>query len=331
MARHVCPNCGATVSGNEQFCPTCGTFLEYEDEGPGEEEYETFELGAGPPPSPRDPVICPSCGADNAPTNRHCEECGARLSQGPLPAAPRPAVQATAGVRAVIAIGGLLLGVIIIALLFQLFGGDDEESPQATAAPGDTTSTTLQIAEPAVLDPLDVQCSSEGVGEFVCQNLTSGSDALYQVNWEELEANGETLTITIRFRSAVAISRIDWTNITNDDTRFQRNYKARALTISSDDSLSDTQIDLQNIPGAQQVDFASLNTHQVTIQVNSAWPAQLIDEQVFSEMAIQEIEVIGRPAEGGATTPTTEGADTTTTTPQDTTTTAPEETTTTGG
>lgn len=328
MARHVCPNCGATVSGNEQFCPTCGTYLQYEDETPAEEEYETFELGATPPPPAREPVICPSCGADNAPTNRHCEECGARLSQGPLPAAPRPAVQATAGVRAVIAIGGLLLGVIVIALLFQLFTGEDEPT-DTTVSAADTTSTTLQVAEPAVLDPLDVQCSAEGVGEFVCQNLISGSDALYQVNWEELEANGETLTITIRFRSAVAISRIDWTNITNDDTRFQRNYKARALTISSDDSLSDTQIDLQNIPGTQQVDFASLNTHQVTIEVQSAWPAQLIDGQVFSELAIQGIEVIGRPAEGGGTTPTT--GDGTTPTTDGTTTTAPQETTTTAG
>lgn len=322
MARHVCPNCGATVTGNEQFCPTCGTYLDHEHEITPEEDYERFELGAGPPPAAREPVICPSCGAENAPSNRHCEECGARLSQGPLPAAPRPAVQATAGVRAVIAIGGLLLGVIIIALLFQLFGGD-EEGPEAPAATGETTSTTLQVDEPDILDPLDVQCSHEGVGEFVCQNLISGSEALYQVNWEEMEANGETLTITIRFRSAVAISRIDWTNITNDETRFQRNYKARALTISSDDSLSDTQIDLQNIPGTQRVDFASLNTHQVTIEVQSAWPAQLIDGQVFSELAIEEIEVIGRPAEGAGPT--------TTTVPGGATTTAPEETTTTTG
>lgn len=323
MARHVCPHCGATVTGNEQFCPTCGTFLEYEEDVPVEDDYETFNLGAGPPPP--SPIICPSCGAENAPGNRHCEECGARLSQGPLPAAPRPAVQATAGVRAVIAIGGLLLGVIIIALLFQVFGGDGE-SPATTPVAGDTTTTTLQVTEPEVLDPLDVTCSQDGVGEFVCQNLTAGSESLYQVNWEQIETEGDSLTITIRFRSAVAISRIDWTNITNDDTRFQRNYKARALTISSDDSLSDTQIDLQNIPGTQQVDFASLNTHQVTIQVNSAWPAQLIDGQVFSEMAIDEIEVIGRPAaNAGATTTTVPDGETTDTTePEETTTTAGE-------
>lgn len=331
MARHVCPNCGATVNSSEQFCPTCGDFLGYEDEPHHEEDYERFELGETPPPHVREPVVCPSCGAENAPGNRHCEECGARLSQGPLPAAPRPAVQATAGVRAVIAIGGLLLGVIIIALLFQLFSGGEEPTETSVAA-GESTSTTRQVEEPDVLDPLDVNCSVEGLGSFVCTNLTSGSDALYQVNWDELEASGETLTITIQFRTAVAISHILWSNITNDDTRFQRNYRARALTISSDDSLSDTQVDLQNIPGAQTIDFASLNTNQVTITVNSAWPAQLIDGQVFTELAIDEIQVVGRPATTGpspTTTPddTTAPDDTTDTTSADTTTTP----TTTGG
>lgn len=319
MARHVCPECGATVSGEEQFCPTCGVFLGYDEEIHDHDDYEQFDLGSAPPPPPsgrgRAGPVCPSCGAENAPGNRHCEECGARLSQGPLPAAPRPAVQATAGVRAVVAIGGLLLGIILIALLFQLFSGD-EEPTATTASPTDSSTSTVAPVEPEVLDPLDVQCSVEGLGSFVCANLISDSDALYQVNWEELEASGETLTITIRFRTAVAISRIDWRNISNDDVRFQRNYRARALTISSDDSLADVQIDLQNIPGTQTIDFSSLNTNQVTITVNSAWPAQLIDGNVFSELAIDEIQVIGRPA--AVTSPTTTPGTTPDTTPDTT-------------
>lgn len=319
MARHVCPECGATVTGEEQFCPTCGVFLGYDEESHDHDGFEEFELGTVPPPPPSarpaNP-ICPSCGAENAPGNRHCEECGARISQGPLPAAPRPAVQATAGVRAVIAIGGLLLAIIIIALLFQLFSGDGEPA-DTTVAASDSSTTTVPTVEPAVLDPLDVQCSVDGLGAFVCANLISDSDALYQVNWEDIEASGETLTITIRFRTAVAISRIDWRNISNDDTRFQRNYRARALTISSDDSLADVQIDLPNVPGTQTIDFSSLNTNQVTITVNSAWPAQLIDGNVFSELAIDEIQVIGRPADGTAPTTATTTPGTTDTTEGD--------------
>ena len=313
MARHVCHECGATVNGDEQFCPTCGTFLGYQDEPEADVDYEYFELGETPPPSespsPRRPaqVVCPSCGFENVATNRHCEECGARLSQGPLPAAPRPAVQATAGVRAVIAIGGLLLGVILIALLFQVFGGDD---PSTTTVPvAESTSTTGVPVEVGILEPLDVTCSVEGIGSFVCENLISGSEALYQINWPDHVDSGETLTITIRFRTAVAITRIDWRNITNDDTRFRRNYRARALTISADDSFSDVQADLQNLPGVQEIEFASTNTNQVTMTVDSAWNAEIVEDNVFTELAIDEIQVIGRPA-----TPTTgTGAPSTTT------------------
>lgn len=321
MARHVCPECGATVTGGEQFCPTCGTFLGYPDEPEHghDNDYEHFELGAGPPPEPaRRPsttLICPSCGTENAPTNRHCEECGARLSQGPLPTAPRPAVQATAGVRAVVAIGGLLLGVIVIALLFQIFGGDDPATTTTLSA--ESTSTTVAPVEVTVLEPLDVTCSVEGLGSFTCSNLISGTDALYQINWVEHEATGEPLTITIRFPIAVAIARIDWHNISNDETRFRRNFRARALTISADDSFSDVQRDLQNLPGVQEIEFASRNTNQVTIDITSAWNAEVMDEQVFTEIAIDEIQVLGRPATTGGTdvtTPTTVPGDTTPTT-----------------
>lgn len=301
MARHVCPECGATVTGEDQFCPTCGVFLGY-DEYSYDDEYEEFDLSETPPPgrSRPDEAVCPSCGALNLASNRHCEECGARLSQGPLPAAPRPAVQATAGVRAVIAIGGLLLGVIVIALLFQLFSGG--APAETTVAAADTTTTTVEIREPELLSPLDVQCSADGLGSFVCNNLIAGPDSLYQVNWNELDASGETLTITIRFRTPVTVSSIDWRNISNDDTRFRRNFRARSLSISADDALVDVPRELQNIPGTQSIPFSSLNTTQVQIRVESVWPAELVDGQIFTELAIDEIQVYGRPVTTATTT-----------------------------
>lgn len=315
MARHVCPECGATVTGDEQFCPTCGTFLGYEEEH-NHEDYEQFELGAAPPPSAdpgptrRNSMTCPSCGTENAPGNRHCEECGARLAQGPLPTAPRPAVQATAGVRAVIAIGGLLLGVIIIALLVQVFGGESGSDTTIPSAESSVPSTAAPV-EPAKIDPLDVECSVEGVGSFVCNNLITGTDGLYQINWPDLEAEGGTLTITVRFRTATAISQILWKNITDDEVRFQRNYRVRSLTISADDSLVAIPAELQNVPGVQRIDFTSLNTNQVTFEIDSVWDAELIDGNVFTELAIDEIEIVGRPPTDVTPTETTSTTDTT--------------------
>lgn len=322
MARHVCPECGATVTGDEQFCPTCGTFLGSE-EGAGQgEDFEEFELGSAPPPARATGVVtCPSCGASNHPGNRHCEECGARLSQSPLPAAPRPAVQATAGVRAVVAIASLLLGVILIALLFRIFGGDDPSTATTAVTAESSSTTTLVTEEPDILDPLSVDCSVEGLGSFVCNNLISGQDTLYQVVWPEVEESGEELTITLRFRTAVAISRIDWRNITGDETRFRRNYRARSLSITADDVNSAVQFELQNLPGVQELTFTSLQTNQVTITVESVWQPDLVEGEVFTELAIDEIQVIGRPATGGATSPSTSvPGDTTDTTTTDTTT-----------
>ena len=91
--------------------------------------------------SDRGGVSCPSCGASNPPSNRHCQECGARLRQGPLPTAPRPAVQATAGVRAALAISALLFAVVVVAILFNVFSGDDTPSSTTLTASSSTSPT----------------------------------------------------------------------------------------------------------------------------------------------------------------------------------------------
>ena len=131
LARHVCDNCGSVVGEDQQFCPECGAWIDPTEPGIDEEngDFEEFSLSGEPPVDepqaparfPRSEVQCPSCGSPNPTTNRHCEECGARLSQGPLPVAPRPSVQATAGVRAVLAIAGLLTVVVIIAPCYRIY------------------------------------------------------------------------------------------------------------------------------------------------------------------------------------------------------------------
>ena len=64
--------------------------------------FEPFELDEKPPEGAPEPaaetpaplvddapmVACPSCGTANPAHNRHCESCGARIAQGPLPVAP---------------------------------------------------------------------------------------------------------------------------------------------------------------------------------------------------------------------------------------------------
>lgn len=349
MASQTCDHCGAIVAGDEQFCPSCGSFMDpmsapqprprstrssdkvisISSDGSttsSDSGYEEFSLDEPPnrearaetPPPGRarnsngngTPVECPSCGAVNPGNNRHCQECGARLKQGPLPTAPRPAVQATAGVRAALAISGLLLGVILIALFFNIFTGED---PEVVDSSSTTPSTAAPPLEPAPIDVLDETCTPDGIGSLICANLTSGTADEYQVSWIENQETG--IEIRFTFLEPMAITAIHWTNI-EDATRFQQNYRASTITVESDDSVAGpTTISLQDVQGTQVAQYSALQTTALTIRVIDAYQAQVVGDNVFDEMAITEIEIWGRPVitPTGTTSPTDTGSTTTTT------------------
>lgn len=319
MARHVCTNCGATVV-DEEFCPTCGSWIDPLTTGRvrDDEEFEEFDLEDRPPgPSGRsgDPLICPSCGATNPPGNRHCEECGARLRQGPLPAAPRPAVQTTAGVRAVIALSGLLGVVVLGALLINLFSDDGTTTTTLDGGATSTTTTTGGVVEPAPVSIIDATCDPPGLGgSFGCSNVIDGeTDSEFQINWVELPANEQQVTIHLVLSQPMVVTRIFWTNIVDED-RFRLNYRAKGLRVEAEGNPIPVSIELQNEPGQQEFAFAAVRTTTVTITVLSHYEAEVVgDATPFEDLAVAEIVVIGFPAlDTNGTTPTTI-SDTTTT------------------
>ncbi len=326
MVSQTCDQCGATVASDEQFCPNCGAFidpLKPHSHPPlpappsgnvisvsSDGNYEEFSLESTPPEVEQatgrparnaKTTTCPSCGAVNPASNRHCQECGARLDQAPLPTAPRPAVQATAGVRAALAISGLLFLVILVALFFNIFNGDGTAGETTLA---ETTTTAPVVIEPSEIEIIDQTCTPEGIGSLTCSNLTSSTDAEYQINWEELSQAEGDVTIRLTFRQPMVVTRIDWQNI-EDPTRFRQNYKARGLVIDADGSISEVTHELDNTPGLQTVTYATLDANWIEITIQSAWPAELVDDNIWQEIAINEITVWGRPA--NATTPTTSG------------------------
>jgi hypothetical protein len=280
--------------------------------------FEEFDLSE-PPQSPA-PIAsersrprqgnttqCPSCGAINPSNNRHCEECGARLSQAPLPTAPRPAVQTTAGVRAALAISGLLFAVVIIALLFNVFTGDG--GPTTTTTSAESTSTSPTIEENGPLAVIDTTCSVEPVGSFSCANLTSGSDAQYQANWEDLP-DGEKIVIRLTFGQPMVVQQIQWKGVT-DPVKFAQNYRPRGLVLTSSDAISDISFELSDDPGLQTIPFAAIGANWIEIEIQSAYFAELTEGNVFKEIAIDEITAIGRPQAQSTTSSST----TSTTTP----------------
>ena len=303
MARHICDNCGSAVGDDHQFCPECGSWIDPTDPGVDEQaegDFEEFSLtdepAAGPIQNqpvrfPRSEIQCPSCGSPNPANNRHCEECGARLSQGPLPVAPRPAVQATAGVRAAMAIAGLLAIVVIGALVFNIFS-DDETTPTTLA--DDTTvapSTTLPTPEP--LSILTETCSISGLASLGCDNLTDDDGGEYQFNWDTRE-EGTDVVIELILAERSVITGVVWTNLAEDDDGLRQNYRAQSISING--GAADVLFELQDQGGAQALQFASMGTLAVTITVNQAYLPVPVGDRVFSELAIQQIELIGYPA-----------------------------------
>jgi hypothetical protein len=311
----TCHQCGASVAADEQFCPNCGAFID--PMGPGgaqrgdnvisvtsDGNYEEFSLSEPPSeggarphrPAPGSNRVtsCPSCGAQNPPNNRHCQECGARLSQAPLPTAPRPAVQATAGVRAALAISALLFGVIVVALLFNVFNGGTASSTTLTAD-GTTTTPTVATLEP--IEILSADCSIEGIGSFVCDNVFTGTGAEYQLLWEGLSED-ETVTIRLTFRTPMVVQQVNWKNLEDQD-RFRQNYRARGIVVSAQNDLAPLPIQLEDLPGEQSFNYAAVNTNWIEFEVVSAFGAEVVSGNVFRELAIDEITVIGRPATSG--------------------------------
>lgn len=313
MAQHVCDNCGSVVGDDHQFCPDCGSWIDPTDTGVAERSddgFEEFSLAGEPPaasqsqPSqpvrfPRSEIQCPSCGSPNPANNRHCEECGARIAQGPLPVAPRPAVQATAGVRAAMAIAGLLGAVVIIALLFNLFGGDDGEVPVAAEGTTTTTPTTLPTAGP--LSILAEDCSISGLASLGCENLTDDGDGEYQINYNALEPDDDvTITLTLAERSV--ITGVIWENLAEDDPGLRQNYRAQSISING--GAVDVLFELADQGGVIPLQFSAMSTNQVTITIDNAHLPIPVDGRVFEELAIKQIQLIGYPAAEVITTPT---------------------------
>lgn len=301
MAVNICDNCG-TAAADEQFCPNCGAWIDQlKPARPDGEDFEEFSLEDAPPEGedvaapvrfPRSEIPCPSCGSSNPASNRHCEECGARLSQGALPVAPRPAVQSTAGVRAALAIGGVLILVVLISLLFNLFGGDDPTTTSSVVA-ADTTTTTAPVAGPIAI--LRAECSVEGLSGFDCRNLIDSGDGEYQFNWERLESD-EEVRIRLIFAEPMVVQKVLWENL-GEGNRFFQNYRAKGLRISDGSATGIAfPIELEDRPGSQVKDYVSFSTLEVQIVVDTVYPAQEREGKLFTELAMKGIQVIGYPA-----------------------------------
>ena len=278
------------------------------DKDPFDDLFEPFELEDGPPPAgseaptppaaepetrpaaPVEQVPCPSCGAYNPSYNRHCEQCGARLTKEPLPVAPAPMVRATPDGRALSVLAAAVLVVALVALLVNVFrGGDGAETTTTIAA----TTTTDAVVELTQITPTQVTASDRLSAGFDESNLIDDDLA---TEWQVNQATNP-LTLEFRFAQPVEIRYIEIYNITDQD-RFLRNYRIKGYKITTDDlpvEIRSTLLDLAG--GPQRIDIASFGAETLTLEILTNYPSQAIgDQPAFEELVLSEVKFWGTSA-----------------------------------
>ncbi|HSG80016.1 MAG TPA: hypothetical protein VLD62_10585 [Acidimicrobiia bacterium] len=232
-------------------------------------------------------VACPSCHSHNPPYNRHCEACGARIDQAPMPVAPQPMLRTTAGARALMVLAGVIFTVAVLALAVNVFRGD-EDSAAVSSSTTTTTQPTLNIVQ---LQPIRVRCSSE-LPSFPCSALIDDDETN---SWNATEG-GIGTEITFLFSPPVQITEMFVHNL-EEEERFLRNARIKGITVTLDDLQQATVTELDDSNEPQRIQLRSLRTSSVTIKVDSAYPGQTFDgREPFRELAAQEILFYGRVA-----------------------------------
>jgi hypothetical protein len=279
-----------TDDRNDQFDDLFEPF-ELTEPPVGEQETPTTRrsqgtTGVAPPRTTSSNLMCPSCGALNPSYNRHCEQCGARLSQDPLPVAPAPMSRTSPGGRALGVLAAVVLIVALVALIFNVFRGGDNTAESTSTSSSSTTTIPPVVTE---VFPSQAEASSELVG-FEASNLIDGDPA---TAWNDDSARGKDAVLTFRFARPVALKEIEFQNL-SDDERFKLNYKIQGFSITVDDLSIEINDRLDNTNEPQRISVASVETTEVVITVLSTYTAEpAADRPPFDELALQEIRFFG--------------------------------------
>ena len=154
-------------------------------------------------------VSCPSCGAAQHSSNRHCEQCGARLGQGTVPVAPRPLASISPGTRALTVILAVLAGVVLLALIYQsTIGSNDEPAPEEEVATETETPVPAQVGPLDQITPIDIQCSTELSTTLSCANLIDDTTNY----WNDNSLRGEGAEIIVTFGEPVRLEQVLFVN-----------------------------------------------------------------------------------------------------------------------
>ena len=203
-----------------------------------------------------------------------------------MPIASSPTSRASAGGRALGVLAAVVLVVALVALMMNIFGGDD-------AAITDTTIASTSSTQPAIVTeilPVSVKASSQRGDAFGPENLIDGDPA---TRWNDDALHGVGAWLEFTFAQPVQIQEIEFQNIT-DEEAYRRNYKIQGYTITVDDLNVPISGRLVNSNEPQRANVASLGTTTLRIDITTTHLAEPVGENPpFDELALQGIRFFG--------------------------------------
>ena len=241
----------------------------------------------GPIPRATQTIGCPSCGAQNPTANRHCEQCGARLSQDPLPVAAPPTLRSSAGGRALGVLAAVVLVVALGVLLFNVFGGGDGDT-----AAEDTSSRRRPRPLPRS-SKSSRRARSSPARNWRDSRPRTCSTATPRPTGTTRAPAARTLGFGSAspgpFRSPRSNCRTSRTKRSSSRTTGSKAFRSASMTSMS--TSSDRLDDTQEPSGSRS---RSLDTTVLTISVTSTIPAQAVgDSPPFDELALESVRFFG--------------------------------------
>ncbi|HEY6569146.1 MAG TPA: zinc ribbon domain-containing protein [Candidatus Limnocylindrales bacterium] len=305
--RTICKRCGFTNIPGDQFCGSCGTFLEW-DGVPA--EGATTAVDAAPPPDPQpsapvaapppddqagygDLVRCPACGTANASSRTFCQSCGATLAAAERveAASPEQIAQAvawtsapgtkagpttkTAGGDASSGSRGIPSWIVWVGVIGVLVGVAIVLGGLALRGenPGTGATGSVRPSGPA---------SSDGPGSSGPGDSTAPGTAV-PIPLSEAEASS---TVAAKFQANKAIDG-------DPDTSWQEGKgqeKGEWIEVTFDSSRADTLL-IRNGYGASQALFkGNRRLKDVEVSVNGGAPIAVRLKDVIKE---QEVDLGG--------------------------------------
>ncbi len=290
MENITCKGCQATVDKNLEFCSSCGEWLglkleDVKDEESAQVNFETTRM--------RIPKLkCNNCGSTNLPSVKNCKDCNAPLVK-PLSsygATNLPTRKEVPGIRAVFFLALIVPLIAGASFFYNNRLADDviEEISVIEQTTITTTSTTVQSNLKPQL-PISCTASSNFNSDFSCENLFDDANSMWQDN--ELSCKDATLEFT--FPNPIYFEFIVFQNAEKSSS-FIRNFKARDIRITTDQSDFEVEKELENDNFQQWIDLNTSATI-LKIEILSAYPGEELNGQnPFTECAIQEIKFFGK-------------------------------------